>query len=156
MVLAFSPVGDDFRARARKFPALVNCTVIDWFQPWPDNALFRVGRKFMAGLDFSEPLIRSGVENFLPFSFIRVNQEAKQFFRAERRYVYTTPKSFLELLKLYSELLSEKFKEADFAIGRLSNGLQKLKKTAESVLFIEEKLKIGWPGQGTRRKFNWN
>ena len=35
VVLCFSPVGDDFRSRARKFPALVNCTVIDWFQPWP-------------------------------------------------------------------------------------------------------------------------
>jgi len=31
MCLCFSPVGDSFRNRARKFPALVNCTVIDWF-----------------------------------------------------------------------------------------------------------------------------
>ena len=43
MVLAFSPVGDAFRTRVRKFPALVNCTVIDWFQPWPHEALFSVG-----------------------------------------------------------------------------------------------------------------
>lgn len=28
VVLAFSPVGDDFRNRAKKFPAIVNCTVI--------------------------------------------------------------------------------------------------------------------------------
>jgi len=34
MTLCFSPVGD-FRVRARKFPGLVNCTVIDWFHPWP-------------------------------------------------------------------------------------------------------------------------
>lgn len=34
VVLAFSPVGDAFRTRARRFPAIVNCTVIDWFQPW--------------------------------------------------------------------------------------------------------------------------
>lgn len=47
VVLAFSPVGDDFRNRAKKFPALVNCTVIDWFQPWPKQALFAVGTKFM-------------------------------------------------------------------------------------------------------------
>lgn len=31
MTLCFSPVGDAFRNRARKFPALINCTVIDWF-----------------------------------------------------------------------------------------------------------------------------
>jgi len=35
MALCFSPVGDDFRNRAKKFPALVNNTVIDWFHPWP-------------------------------------------------------------------------------------------------------------------------
>ena len=35
MALCFSPVGDDFRNRAKKFPALINNTVIDWFHPWP-------------------------------------------------------------------------------------------------------------------------
>jgi dynein heavy chain len=40
--LCFSPVGDKFRIRARNFPALINCTVIDWFQPWPHEALVSV------------------------------------------------------------------------------------------------------------------
>lgn len=31
VVLCFSPVGDKFRIRARQFPALVNCTVVDWW-----------------------------------------------------------------------------------------------------------------------------
>jgi hypothetical protein len=30
VVLCFSPVGDHFRIRARRFPALINCTQIDW------------------------------------------------------------------------------------------------------------------------------
>ena len=30
LVLSFSPVGDAFRERLRKFPSLVNCTTIDW------------------------------------------------------------------------------------------------------------------------------
>jgi hypothetical protein len=40
-------VGDDFRNRSRKFPALVNSTVIDWFQPWPEDALLSVGQRFL-------------------------------------------------------------------------------------------------------------
>lgn len=32
IVLAMSPIGDAFRNRLRKFPALVNCCTIDWFQ----------------------------------------------------------------------------------------------------------------------------
>jgi dynein heavy chain len=39
MVLSFSPVGDAFRERLRKFPSLVNCTTIDWFSEWPADAL---------------------------------------------------------------------------------------------------------------------
>ena len=35
MALCFSPVGDGFRSRATKFPALVTATVIDWFHAWP-------------------------------------------------------------------------------------------------------------------------
>lgn len=31
VTLCFSPVGDTFRTRARRFPGLVNCTSIDWF-----------------------------------------------------------------------------------------------------------------------------
>lgn len=38
-MLAFSPVGEAFRRRLRVFPTLVNCTTIDWFLPWPEEAL---------------------------------------------------------------------------------------------------------------------
>ena len=37
VVLCFSPVGEKLRVRARQFPALVNCTVLDWFHPWPQE-----------------------------------------------------------------------------------------------------------------------
>jgi dynein heavy chain, axonemal len=108
VVLAFSPVGDDFRNRARKFPAIVNCTVIDWFQPWPKDALFSVGHTQLKDLDLGSQAIRSGIEKFLPYSFEVVNKAAAKFKRVERRFVYTTPKSFLELLKLYKVLLTKK------------------------------------------------
>lgn len=32
IVLAMSPIGDGFRNNIRKFPSIVNCCTIDWFQ----------------------------------------------------------------------------------------------------------------------------
>ena len=142
VVLAFSPVGDAFRTRARKFPAIVNCTVIDWFQPWPYDALFSVGKKFMKEVPLGTEAVRNVIESFLPYSFTQVNDMANKFRQVERRHVYTTPKSFLELLKLYSTLLASKRLDANSAIERLSNGLLKLRETAEAVTRIEADLKI--------------
>lgn len=142
VVLAFSPVGDAFRTRARRFPAIVNCTVIDWFQPWPKEALFSVGKKFLADVELGSPEIRSAIELFLPFSFTEVNKMAEKFRQVERRYVYTTPKSYLELLKLFSTLLGQKVGECDSAIERLSNGLTKLRETSDAVTQIEAELKV--------------
>lgn len=48
VVLCFSPVGSTLRIRARKFPALVNCTNIDWFHEWPKTALESVSNRFLA------------------------------------------------------------------------------------------------------------
>lgn len=101
MALCFSPVGESLRGRARKFPALVTCTVIDWFHPWPEDALLSVAIKFLAEVDMASDEIRNGIEKFMPYSFKTVDQYSEKILEQERRFVYTTPKSFLELIKLF-------------------------------------------------------
>ncbi|KAH8058729.1 hypothetical protein JL722_5961 [Aureococcus anophagefferens] len=133
VVLAFSPVGDDFRNRSRKFPAaLVNSTVIDWFQPWPEDALLSVGQRFLEEIDVGTAAHRTVIEKFMPYSFIEVNNLAKRFQSEERRHVYTTPKSFLELLKLYQVLLEHKREDSDKSITRLKSGLKKMQETSDA------------------------
>jgi dynein heavy chain len=139
--LCFSPVGDDFRIRASRFPALVNCTVIDWFQPWPKEALHSVGKFSLAEVDLGVDAVHDGVVNFMPASFETVNNFAETFLEQDRRYVYTTPKSYLELLKLYVTLLASKRAASTEAIDRLDNGLKKLKETGDAVAQLEEDLK---------------
>lgn len=107
MALCFSPVGDSFRNRARKFPALINCTVIDWFHPWPKEALTSVADKFLAEVEMEES-VRESVIKFLPQSFEDVQKQCEEVLRLERRYIYTTPKSFLELIKLFKGMLAQK------------------------------------------------
>lgn len=51
LILAMSPIGDDFKRRLRMFPALVNCCTIDWFLPWPSDALQAVATQFLKQID---------------------------------------------------------------------------------------------------------
>lgn len=51
----------------------------------------------------------------------------------EKHFNYTTPKSFLEFMKLYGNLLRKKHTELAQKMERLENGLQKLLTTASQV-----------------------
>ena len=108
ITLCFSPVGDLFRTRARRFPGLVNCTVIDWFQEWPKEALRNVAKLFLKEVELGEEQVRKAVIDFMPYSFDITNKMAKKCYEVEGRFIYTTPKSFLELLQLFKIMLANK------------------------------------------------
>lgn len=139
MALCFSPVGESFRRRARQFPALVNCTVIDWFQPWPQDALYSVAENFLDPIDLGEDLtLKKSVVEFMPYSFKVVNNLSTLILEQEKRYIYTTPKSFLELIKLYTTMLSKKRTALENNKERYETGLIKLVETEERVVIIEK------------------
>ena len=49
----------DFRNRAKKIPALANCSVIGMFQPWPKEVFFGVGKKFLSTVNLGSNAKRS-------------------------------------------------------------------------------------------------
>ena len=53
VILCMSPIGDAFRDRLRQYPALINCTCIDWFHEWPREALLEVANNFIKDVDFA-------------------------------------------------------------------------------------------------------
>lgn len=52
VVLCHSPVGETMRVRSRKFPGIINSTSIDWFHPWPKDALIDVSFRFLSEIEF--------------------------------------------------------------------------------------------------------
>jgi dynein heavy chain len=140
VVLCFSPVGNTLRSRCRKFPAIVNNTMIDWFQEWPEEALVSVASRFMSSFDLVGEDIKLGVAKFMAFSHQSVNQMSRKFLLNERRYNYTTPKSFLAFISLYQTLLEKKALELTKSTDRLENGLTKLSSTASQVDDLKAKL----------------
>ena len=138
VVFTTSPVGEDFRVRSQRFLATVTCTVIDWFQPWPENSLLDVATKFLADVDLGDAATRKGIAEFMPFSFKCVNAASEKYKDLEKRYNYTTPKTFLELIKLYTGLLKKKREASMSKISRLEEGVTKIEATQEMVAKLVE------------------
>ncbi|XP_017734861.1 PREDICTED: dynein heavy chain 17, axonemal isoform X2 [Rhinopithecus bieti] len=141
VILCFSPVGSVLRVRARKFPAVVNCTAIDWFHEWPEDALVSVSARFLEETE-GIPEVKASISFFMSYVHTTVNEMSRVYLATERRYNYTTPKTFLEQIKLYQNLLAKKRMELVAKIERLENGLMKLQSTASQVDDLKAKLAI--------------
>ncbi|VDN97799.1 unnamed protein product [Rodentolepis nana] len=140
VVLCFSPVGPKLRIRSRRFPALVNCTSIDWFHEWPEEALLSVAKLFVSEIELLDPSLHEPVSTFMSHIHRTVNDISKDYLANERRYNYTTPKSFLEQIHLYKSMLNKRDQEIKGKITRLENGLEKLGSTAQQVDDLKARL----------------
>ncbi|XP_078035551.1 dynein beta chain, ciliary-like isoform X3 [Augochlora pura] len=132
-VLCFSPVGSTLRNRARQFPAIVNNTSINWVQSWPLEALKSVSARFLEGLEELPKEYKNSASQFMSFVHTSVNDISTLYLQNERRYNYTTPKSFLEQIALYTKLLIERTYDLKAMIERLKSGLDKLESCASQV-----------------------
>merc|ERR1719191_1742687 len=123
MILCHSPVGDAFRIRGRKFPALISCMVVDEFHPWPRDALEDVANRFNSNMDFGSDEILEKVSQMMAELHLSIDDANSKFLAAERRHNYTTAKSFLELIDFYLTLLKKLQSACDSNIDRLEKGL---------------------------------
>jgi len=142
IVLAFSPVGDMFRIRARRFPGLVNCTGIDQFHAWPKDALISVAERFIDDVDLGAGnQIKSLLASHMAEQHLSVAKISEIYFETQHRYNYVTPKSFLELISFFKYLLGKKKNEVQRLIDRLDVGISTLNKTSNDVSILQVNLK---------------
>ncbi|XP_072136530.1 dynein axonemal heavy chain 12 isoform X2 [Mobula birostris] len=125
IVVAFSPIGDAFRNRLRQFPSLINCCTIDWFQPWPEDALERVANTFLEELDLTD-FERTEIVPICKFFHTSVIKLSQKFLQELNRHNYVTPTSYLELIAAFRQLLTSKRDAVIKAKKRYTNGLDKL------------------------------
>ena len=109
IVLTFSPIGDKLRNRCRMFPSIINCCSIDWYDKWTDEALYSVAIK-----EYNEQEKLGLVPIAAKLSSICVKMhnsvidKSEVFYDELKRRSYVTPTSYLELMKLYIELMKTK------------------------------------------------
>ncbi|XP_009572642.1 PREDICTED: dynein heavy chain 7, axonemal-like, partial [Fulmarus glacialis] len=144
IVLAMSPIGDAFRKRLRKFPALVNCCTLDWFQTWPEDALEAVASRFLEDVEMSKQT-RSGCIDMCK-SFHTSTIVLSDLYHAElQRHNYVTPTSYLELIFTFKSLLEKKRTKVMKRKRRYEVGLEKLNSAASQVALMQSELEALQP-----------
>ncbi|KAH9525061.1 Dynein heavy chain 1, axonemal, partial [Bulinus truncatus] len=136
-----------FRSRLRQFPALVNCCTIDWFCPWPADALGSVAYRILGDIGDSELSkdVLTGLVSMCQIIQESVTHNSHRFLEEMSRHNYVTPTSYLELLGLFTQLVSTKKGELTLASARLKTGLDKILVTTVEVARLQEELAIMSP-----------
>lgn len=144
VVLNMSPVGDKLRERCRNFPGLVNNTVIDWFLPWPEQALTAVATVFLGGGESA--MIPPEHYDQVVKHFVHVHQAvteySKSFQATLRRVNFVTPKNYLNFIGTYLKLLAEKDSFVLAQCDRLGGGMTKLVEASKDLGIMNEQLAV--------------
>merc|ERR1719253_1001637 len=73
---------------------------------------------------------------------LSIEHANKLFLQQERRYNYTTPKSFLELISFYKKMLVSRQADVITNAERLERGLTIMEQVQEKVAGLKEDLKL--------------
>ena len=137
-----SPVGNKFRDYCRVYPGLINNTTINWFMPWPAEALYEVAVKYtQEELDFKDTL-KFAICDVFSYMHITVTENTAKMLSELKRPYYVTPTHYLDIVTGFVELLKRKQKETGDSASKLRNGLGKLKEAKSQVEKMSKELEI--------------
>lgn len=130
IVLTFSPVGTKLRTRCLQYPSIINCCSLDWYDKWPIEALYSVAdREYSQWEHLGIGTLRKDLSQLSVEIHQEVCKLSEQFYDELRRRIYITPTSYLELLKLYIEMLKVQQNILPLKIRKYKVGLQTLNET---------------------------
>lgn len=122
----------------------VNCCTIDWFVNWSTEALYSV-----AFGSLTDIAVDKTQNDYLAQISVKMHESVDkmsvQLYDEYRRFFYTTPSSYLELLKLYHSLLRSRNEMIKGQQNRIGNGLNKILETNETIEIMRKELEILTP-----------
>ena len=90
--------------RCRNFPGLVSNTTVDWFFPWPLEALTDVANYFLVDVELPAD-VRGPVTDHITRIHLGVQLFSKEFDDIYKRKNFSTPKNYLDFICNYIKFL---------------------------------------------------
>ncbi|XP_077412422.1 dynein axonemal heavy chain 8-like [Vanacampus margaritifer] len=141
VVLCFSPVGPKFRSRSLKFPGLISGCTMDWFAPWPEEALVAVAHHFLSEFPVvCSPEVKASMVTTMGVYHRKVSETCESYFERFRRRTHVTPKSYLSFINGYKTLYHQNHEHINTLAQRMNVGLSKLMEASVSVAKLAKEL----------------
>ncbi|XP_059609452.1 dynein axonemal heavy chain 7 [Phlebotomus argentipes] len=147
IVLCMSPEGSTLRTRIRKFPSVVNCCTVNWFQEWPEDALVSVASRYLTSIIQDVTTRTNYMNTFIFFHNTSKTISEELFVRVQRRN-YITPIIYIELIQNFKTMLQNKTTQLTqkrdkylAGIDQLTNAAAQIKITQDQLEILEPKLK---------------
>ncbi|KAG5483353.1 hypothetical protein LSCM1_04900 [Leishmania martiniquensis] len=148
LCLCMSPMSGVFRDRLRMFPALVNCTTIDWFSEWPQEALHAVARSTLSSATQGRTAatVTNKLSALMVFLQSTVKDAADRLYEQHRRRTHVTPTSYLIVLMLYNTMGHRLRHDLQASANRYRNGLEKLDTANATIAQLQQHIREMQPG----------
>ncbi len=138
IVMSVSP-GEALQTRCRSFPGMITATYIEWYQPWPTEALAKVADAFIMDDCVLEDISSIVVEHVV-HTHTAVMKYADQFVREMRRHYAVTPADYVNFIGNYQKELKDSSREIKVKTNHLKGGLEKLTEAVLTVDIIQAEL----------------
>ncbi|KUF96061.1 valine--tRNA ligase [Phytophthora nicotianae] len=165
VVFTMNPASGDFQNRTNTSPALFNRCVVDWFGTWNDHALAQVAYEFTNTLDLAGssdfiipddaaavlakliPHIATGTfRDVLVGSIVQFHHAVllhmRRLQKRHMKYNHISPRDYLEFIRHFVSLYSEKRAQLEDQQLHLNVGVQKLQATHEQVEELQGQLSL--------------
>ena len=147
IILCMSPSHKRFAERVKRFPAVSQTCTVDWYLPWPKEALIAVASVKLADFPLQcEDTMRDQILQYFGNVHMAVIEQCGSYMKRMRRKVEVTSTSFLSLLQTFQKVYREKLDEVEEKEERVRVGLKKLEDGAVDV----EEMKVALAAEKTK------
>lgn len=144
-IFCFSPTGDQLLKWTKKFPGLLSGCTVNWFHPWPMQALESVSNKLLSLSDEDSPageMAPVDISALVSKIHFLMSDLSETYRKETGRIVHITPKSYLSFIKAVNDLFHKQYKVLKDSFNALCLGLEKMNSAKEQVDKMKDELKV--------------